>query len=290
MMPMPQAQEAPSLLLRGHTILVPLDGSEEAARAWHVARVFAELHEADLRALFVGTAPLDARHWPAKLGLAEDDLHGAIVETTAGWPGASIVRSARERSCGLVVASRHFDPSPGRGRLGPFVRRLLQSCASHVVFVPETFDSTSYRIEKVLLPQDGTPSMAIAISPAMHLADRARATLYVLHVADLDAARGLEPGTLRVPRYVDHAQHEWPAWAHEFLSRIERMGQVPSGVKSLLRLAHGHPGEAILSFADEHEMDLIVLAWHGRLEPHRAMTLRAVVASAPCPVLVLRSR
>lgn len=278
----------PLLIGRGCTVLVPLDGSEEAVHAWHVARVFAELHEVDLRALYLGTAPIDARRWPAMLGLSDRDLRGAIIEAAVGPSSASVVRSAQERACGLVVASAHFDPSPRSGRLGPFVHRLLRSCASHVVIVPEGFDATSYGLRKVLLPQDGTPSMALAIAPALHLANRAQATLYVLHVADIAAPRAHEPGSYHVPRYVDQAQHEWPAWSQEFMSRIERLGHAPSGMKSLLRLAHGEPGDAILSFADEHEMDLIVLAWHGRLEPNRAMTLRAVVSRSSCPVLVLR--
>lgn len=278
----------PLLIHRGCTVLVPLDGSEAAVHAWHVARVFAELHEVDLRVLYLGTAPIDARDWPIKLGISDRDLHGAIIETAAGPSGASVVRSARERACGLVVTSAHFDPSRPRGQLGPFIHRLLRSCASHVVIVPEGFDATAYRLRKMLLPQDGTPSMALAIAPALHLADRAQATLYVLHVADIEAPRAHEPGSYCVPRYVDQAQHEWPAWSHEFMSRIERLGHAPTGMKSLLRLAHGEPGDAILSFAERHEVDLIVLAWHGRLEPNRALTLRAVVSRANCPVLVLR--
>ena len=47
--------------------------------------------------------------------------------------------------------------------------------------------------------------------------ERGRAELLVVHVTDVRAAPA-EPGSLTTPRYVDQPQHEWPAWASEFIA------------------------------------------------------------------------
>lgn len=283
------AEPATMPLAEGRTILVPLDGSEEAANAWPVARAFAALHGARLRALYLSSQTVELRKLPHRLGLDECELRGAIIDQARGSPGSATVRGSREHPSGLVVVSTHFEASRGGLVLGHFLRRLLTGAACPVVLVPRAFDARSFRIEKVLLPQDGTPSMAFAIAPALDLAVRASAMLLVLHVAAAEPPRRIEPGSLRVPRYLDQLHHEWPAWTYEFLDRIERLGRAPAGLRLRMHLACGDPGENIVAFAEEHAVSLIVLAWRGRLDLDRARTLRTVVCNARCPVLVFRS-
>jgi nucleotide-binding universal stress UspA family protein len=56
-----------------------------------------------------------------------------------------------------------------------------------------------------------------------------------------------------------------------------------------MSLAPGVPGEEVLRFAREHHSDLIVLAWHGAWEGEHAATLKAVLAGAASPVMVMRT-
>lgn len=281
--------ECPSLLSPGRTILVPLDGSARAANAWPVARLFAELHDAALRALFLAEEPVESRALPDLVGIEERELRGAIIDQSTGAPGSAVVRSSRERACGLVVVSTHFEIRRHDESLGPFLRRLLTGCFCPVVFIPRGFDTADFQLRRILLPQDGTPTMAFAIAPALELALRTSASLHVLHVTGEIAKKKAEPGSFRVPRYVDQEHHEWPAWMREFLSRVESLGRAPSGIRLRMHLSHGQPAETILRFAEEHEVSLIVLSWRGALDHDRARTLRQVIARSPCPVLVLRS-
>jgi nucleotide-binding universal stress UspA family protein len=110
----------------------------------------------------------------------------------------------------------------------------------------------------------------------------------MLHVAVPGAALAAVPGAFTAPRYLDQPHHEWPSWVQEVLGQLRAVGHVPMAVKLNLFLATGEPGPAILRIAEDHQSDLIVVAWHGRLEEKRVQTLKAIVAVTPCPVLVLR--
>jgi hypothetical protein len=108
----------------------------------------------------------------------------------------------------------------------------------------------------------------------------------VLQVATPGAETPTEPGTLISPRYVDQPQHEWPAWAQEFLARLCEAGDARRGTEMRLAIAQGEAGAAIIDFA--RESDLIVLGWRGALEPGRARTMQRVICDSTCPMIVLR--
>jgi nucleotide-binding universal stress UspA family protein len=91
-----------------------------------------------------------------------------------------------------------------------------------------------------------------------------------------------------VPRYVDQPQHEWEAWQQEFLDRVRGVGRGAETVHLHLHLDFDKPASAIVRFAVDHQSDLVILAWRGRLERDRALILRAILSAAPCPVLVVR--
>jgi nucleotide-binding universal stress UspA family protein len=114
----------------------------------------------------------------------------------------------------------------------------------------------------------------------------AAAELVVLHVATPGPERPTEPGTLVSPRYVDQPQHEWPAWAQEFVDRLRAVGGARDGVKIRLMVGQGDLGSAIVDFA--RQSDLVVLGWRGVLEADRARTMRRVIRDTMSPVIVFR--
>lgn len=124
------------------------------------------------------------------------------------------------------------------------------------------------------------------MGPATDFASMAAAELVVLHVATPGAERPTEPGTLVSPRYVDQPQHEWPAWAEEFVDRLRAVGGAREGVKIRLMVAQGDAGSAIVDFA--RQSDLVVLGWRGVLEADRARTMRRVIRDTMSPVIVFR--
>lgn len=283
-----QTERASTQAKRAPTIIVPLDGTIHATVALPVAKTLAELEGATLHVVHVGEPILPPREVLHKLNLTPDQLRGSVVDQTTGPPAESIVRLARELHCLLIVMCTHTGMEKPRGKLGSVAEGVLLEAPCPLVLVHPERGLLPWSLRRILLPHDGTPATAIAISPAADLAHRTGAELEVLHVAAPGARRPIEVGTFAAPRYLDQPQHEWPAWSREFLHRLSALGHPTPEVKLRLFLATGEPGTKIVRFAAEHNTDLIVLGWHGKLEPERAATLKRVIGEAPCPVLIVR--
>jgi nucleotide-binding universal stress UspA family protein len=82
---------------------------------------------------------------------------------------------------------------------------------------------------------------------------------------------------------VDHAAYDLPDWREEF---GRRFFQRCPGLLRRLEVRVGAVPESILDAARALPADLIVLGWRGVVDRGRAVTLRTVCDSAPCPVLL----
>jgi nucleotide-binding universal stress UspA family protein len=269
-------------------VIVPLDGTAAALAAVPVARGLAALEGGTLRFLHVADAPTHGPSLLRKLGLSADQFDGGVFEQASGPPVEAILHLAEVSASPTVVACIHTDAAKPFGWLGSIAEALLRQSRAPLLLVHPERGSAPWALHRILLPHDGTPITAAAVGPAFDLADRASAEVIVLHVSN-SKAEPPEPGSLSGPRYIDQPQHEWPAWAGEFLDRLTAAaGRVPPADVRIC-LCHGEAGSEILHWAEAEVADLIVLAWRGRFDAERATTLKRVIRAAPCPVLVLRA-
>jgi len=267
-------------------ILVPLDGSEQALAALSVAKVLAEIERAALRIVHVGERKPPGAELLRRLRLEAPVLDGSMVEVRTGEPAAEILLATSEMNPRLIVMCTHTGAKPGK-MLGRTATNVLQNAPCPVVLVPPGRGSIGWHLHHVLVPHDGTPTTSAALRPAAELAECASAELLVAHVTDVSAAPA-EAGSLTTPLYVDQPQHEWPAWTSEF---VKRLGCIcPLGhLHVRLVLAHGNPAKEIVRLAKKQAADLVVLAWRGKWEVPRAVTLKDILREAPCPVMVVRA-
>ena len=270
------------------TVLVPLDGSVHATAAMPVARRLAELFHATLAVLHVSDDALASAALVERMKLSSQDMRGLVVDQRSGAAAVSIVQAASERHAALIVMCPQTRMDSKPRVFGSVAEAVLRAARCPVVLVPPTRGHRDWALKQLLLPHDGTPTSAATIGPATQLASMAAAQLVVLHVATAGPELPTEPGTLVSPRYVDQPQHEWPAWAQEFLHRLRAIGRATDGVDISLALAQGEAGSAIIDFARQNDSDLIVLGWRGALEPDRARTMRRVIRETICPVGVFR--
>jgi nucleotide-binding universal stress UspA family protein len=197
-----------------------------------------------------------------------------------------ILRAAIEMNPRAIVMCKHSGSErakmPGRTAMN-----VLHDAPCPVVLVPPERGVAPWHLQHVMLPHDGTPSTSAALQPAAELAEHAHAELVVVHVADFKTAPA-EAGSLTTPRYVDQPQHEWPAWSAEFLNRLACI--CPLGhLHARMLLAHGDTAAEIMRLSESQSSDLIVLAWRGMWEAHRAETLKGILREAQCPVMVVRT-
>lgn len=270
------------------SILVPLDGSVHAMVAMPIARVLAELESAPLHVVHVGDRPITPRDWIEQLGIDARYLDGAVVDQVTGDPAGAILRLASGQAGSLIVMCTHTGSEKPHGAIGRVAEAVLSGSPVPMILVQPERGQANWKIRRVLLPHDGTPSGCAALAPASGLAQRSGAELLVVHVgAGPEPHPPREAGTLTAPLYIDQPQHEWAAWAHEFLQRMRGLGHTSARLKLRLFVMAGEPGPEIVRFAREHQVDLVVLARHGDNVYGRAETLTAVVQDAGSPVLVL---
>ncbi len=270
-------------------ILVPLDGSPQALAVIPVARAATRLLQAEVRLIHGAATPLSPEALLAATGLRRDELTGLILDQAVGDPAGAIAGEAAAHHTRLIVMSTHGWSSEAEKPLGHVTEALLREAPPSVMLVSpsasERAAQRNYALSRILVPLDGTPTAASALKSVELLAARCGARLDVLFVIDPSRPPVLEPGTLQAPCYLDHPEYEWRAWSAEFAARFcPQITQTPDQVL----VVAGEPGVEIARVARDHDTDLIVLGWKGRLAPGRAQTVRTVIRQAPCPLLLLR--
>jgi nucleotide-binding universal stress UspA family protein len=141
-------------------------------------------------------------------------------------------------------------------------------------------------VQRILFPTDFSHYNDRALEYASTLAAEADALLYIVHVdemQDLNASMG-EAGYLMAA-----------AWAHEGRSEVRMLLETVVPTSKDVAYEHyylrGSPVTEIVKFAKRENVDLIVMASHGRTGLARLLMgsiAEGVMRKAPCPVLIVR--
>ncbi len=142
-------------------------------------------------------------------------------------------------------------------------------------------------IRHILVATDFGEAADAALTYGRELAGRFDATLHVLHVAEnvYITAFGAETYAAIAP----DLQREIEESAHTRLLELVADANGPKTVPVVM--TSSAPAYAIIDYAREHEVDLIIMGTHGRgAFQHLLMgsVAERVVRLAPCPVLTVR--
>lgn len=144
-------------------------------------------------------------------------------------------------------------------------------------------------IQRVLFPTDLSDGSKRAFPQAAYYAHWHDAELHVLNVTgrhdhDYEEAKSHFPlSTETLTKWLGRPTHpeatgDWPD--------MDAMRVVQEQVES------AHPPESIIDYAEDHDVDLIVMGTHGRRGVERLLigsVTEEVVRAAPCPALTIRS-
>ena len=275
-------------------VLVALDGSPAAATALPMARTIAAKLDAAIMILHSATVPVPAADLRQRLGLDRENVEVLQVQAPSDASAAGILQASGAAEVVLLVLTTHGRSISDGPRLGRVAEAVAAGSAGPLLLVPpETVPVPSaarppLRLRRLLLPLDGTPTTATALQPATALASRLGASVDVLYVVDPDQADPTEPGSVRVPYYMDQPQHEWPALERRVIDELCTIyAKCPPEVPVRMVLRYGPIGDAIVRCAADHQDDVIVLVRRSRLEPGHARVLREVLNQTSCPILLL---
>jgi len=144
-------------------------------------------------------------------------------------------------------------------------------------------------LKTILVATDFSEASAAALVYARELAHAFKSALHVLHVTDnvIAGAIGVEGYTTDWPAL----QHEVDDAARKQLDRIVTEEDRQTLAAKTIVTTSNSPAEAITSYANDAQVDLIIVGTHGRGGmTHLLMgsVAERVVRTARCPVLTVR--
>jgi nucleotide-binding universal stress UspA family protein len=279
-------------------LLVPLDGSAQAAVALPLARAVARQTGAALRLLRVvpptQADPEDRQRGEARANLARIAIElaagGGEVDTAvrrSGHPGAEIVREAEHWPADLIVMATHGRSGLARALNGSVAQRVVSDSPVPVLLLRPGGHRVAH-LTTLLVPVDGTPEGARALGAALPLAQETGARIVLLQVV-----------VPFVQRYFDESLAVDPMWDEEALTSARgyvetlagRLRQ--AGVSAQGRVSRGPISQEIVGAAGEVGADVIVMSTHALTGAARTLLgsiADEVVRTAPQPVLLVRQR
>lgn len=286
------------------SILVPTDGSEGAQagarRGVGIADAFgADLHvlsvfdtrEADLT-LSSTDSKTHAEHErqleqgaqravDAVAGLARGRLSGRITTAVEeGIPHQAINEYASTHGVDVIVMGTQGRTGLERVVLGSVAERTLRTASVPVVTVSpgadvEDGDEAS---DTILLPTDGSEGAEIAVEWGITLAEAYDASIHTVYSVDTSRFAGAD-GMGQIHEALEETGRD------ALESVRERARAADLSVASYI--GSGPAARMILSYTDEHDVDMIVMGTHGRSGIRRYLigsVTETVVRNAAVPV------
>jgi nucleotide-binding universal stress UspA family protein len=139
--------------------------------------------------------------------------------------------------------------------------------------------------DDILLPTDGSDSIAAAATHAETLADRFDATLHVLSVVDTRNRFESPTSGLSVDAWVD-AERDRADRAVE-----DTVAPLPDDLSVETAVVEGVPKTAILDYVEDEGIDMVVMGTHGRTGLDHYLigsVAEKVVRRSPVPVVTVR--
>ncbi|SIS08249.1 universal stress protein [Natronorubrum thiooxidans] len=136
--------------------------------------------------------------------------------------------------------------------------------------------------DRILVPTDGSDHAAVVAAHAAEIATTRDATVHVLSVVDDRAFLVLDDDR------VEAVRADLQANARDAVDEIATE-TIDHGLEVETALDSGNPAECIVDYADEHEIDLIVMGTSGDEYERNVVgsVSQRVVRQAPAPVLTV---
>ncbi len=272
-------------------VVVPLDGSRLAEEALPDARQLADHLRVPLHLLKVipPDASVDIRdEASAYLSETGRELHHPFhMSVRLGNTADQIIALADEVDNPIIVMTTH-----GRGGLG---RLLYGSVADQVLResnVPVHLIRSGARsaaggaLRSIMVPLDGSAHAESALPYAVELARAFHADLWLVRVVESPLVIGGPLSAFSLADAHQRATRVAESYLRIVLERLEG-----EGVRGQYRLLTGFAEDELLAFAEDTEIDLVVMATRGRTGMER-LTLRDLAGHllrrGSAPVMMVR--
>ncbi|MXV64173.1 universal stress protein [Natronorubrum sp. JWXQ-INN-674] len=257
-------------------ILIPTDGSDGALAGAKRGIALASRIDADVHVLSVVESRLragefDELEFPpleeraenaveeiARLAADHDEEIAVTTATRTGTPFQSIREYASRREIDVIIMGTKGRTGLDRVLLGSVTENVLRTARTPVLAVPPNADESAIgdvAFEHLLLPTDGSDGATIAMEWGIELAARLESMVHTLYSVDPSPFTGAQE-----PDQIHDALERRGEEAIETVRDRAR----DAGVSISGSIASGAPASVIMTYATEHDVDLIVMGTHGR--------------------------
>lgn len=283
------------------TILIPTDGSAVADAAAEAAIALARRFDADVHALHVlelgelppgvedeGAGELASRGKDAVNEVAETAAEAGVTATAAVLEDdnrihRAILDYAEEHGVDCIVMGTYGRTGLDRFVLGSVTERTLRESPVPVMTVhEETVVDPDF--DDVLVPTDGSAGSQAATDHAVDLVTTTGGALHVVHVVDL----GVVWSDVDSGMVLDALEEAGERALEMSINRAQEadVSTIESSVLS------GTPYRAIVDYAEEYDVDCIVMGTHGRTGIDRYLlgsVTERVIRLTDVPVLAVKA-
>jgi nucleotide-binding universal stress UspA family protein len=273
---------------RFKSILLPLDGSPEAAKGAGCALWLAQALGATLHVLHATAHPLSAEDALAHLRVPQVQDARVVVHQLAGGAEAAVLAEIADHHIDLVVMSARGESAsanvaPTR-RLGTIAQAVIERSPVPVVLLPVRYRE-SLPWTSMLAAASGEASADQALEAAAHLAAALRLNVTVVHSGDGPPGAGVAP----LGAYADAPYHEYPQRLKQLVERaLAGCAAEEARCVHEVLLCQGEPASVLLEQVAGHASSVLALGWHGALGAGRALVLKRLLEEAECALLIVR--
>ena len=208
----------------------------------------------------------------------------------------------RELRNQISVIKNTVEQMMGRATYGSFEKFLKhlstidQAASKMAGQMDGEFFSSVQKYKKILVPYDGSKYSKEALNEASEIAKKFGSALYLLMVVNVSAVK--PPGMLlgimmekRLKKWSTQLLESVKSKADKILED-EMQSCRKMGVETYYEIQTGNAVDSILTFANRHDIDLIVVGSRGVSGIGKILTLgsvsRKVSEEANCPVMIVR--
>ncbi|MDS0296727.1 MULTISPECIES: universal stress protein [Haloferacaceae] len=285
------------------SILLPVDGSEHAAKIVHHAAELAQWTGTTIQLLFVadttqdsvtvvdGTV-VDALEQEGETIVADvaETLETLGVEhdtdVVQGSPAPTIVDYAERYDHDLIVLPTHGRTGISRYLLGSVTEKVVRLSDVPVLTARmQSDEQLAFPYENILIPTDGSPASTAAAKHGLTLAAALDATVHILSVVDVTS---LGPDVRSV---LSDDELERPAV--EAVEEVATKADEHDLASVQTYVEHGSPAEMIREHIETNEVHAVVMGASGRRGVDRVLlgsVAEKTVRSAPVPVITVHDQ
>jgi nucleotide-binding universal stress UspA family protein len=214
------------------------------------------------------------------------------TEVIPGPPADAIVLYAEEKDVDLILMSSHGRTGSSRWVYGSVAEKVLHHAPCATCIIRSHVSVDMFQNRKILVPLDGSELAERALEPALSIAGAVDSDVVMLRIISEREAmpESLTPDGVELSKDVPTAGASERSEAEGYLQKI--YAHTPNGHLFFdVQSSEGDVADTIVSYADTHQIDLIIMSSHGRSGIGRwihGSVAEKVLRGANCATMIIR--